>query len=168
MLVKGLPGLYKGHCEIIIRYGPTPAALFLCRESTGSAVDSQHKGPVIQSFHRFIAVSMYYCLNKQATSAKKWDVSALLWRYLNTVWCRYNAVNFLKNIHKRHPIARPLGRGMGCLLGIHHLSDILPEFLQSFMQSLAILDRVITALDCITNNIFAAITPSSIVGYAAI
>ena len=64
------------------------------------------------------------------------------------MWCRYNAVNFLKNIHKRHPIARPLGRGMGCLLGIHHLSDILPEFLQSFMQYLAILDRVITALDC--------------------
>ena len=33
-----------------------------------------------------------------------------------TVRCRYNAVNFLTNIHKRHPIARPLGRGMGCIL----------------------------------------------------
>ena len=62
--------------------------------------------------------------------------------------CRYNAVNFLKNIHKRHPIARPLGWGMGCLLVIHHLSDILPEFLQSFMQYFTILDCVITALDC--------------------
>ena len=32
-----------------------------------------------------------------------------------TVWCGYNAVNFLTNIHKRHAIARPLGRGMGCV-----------------------------------------------------
>ena len=34
----------------------------------------------------------------------------------NTVRCRYNAVNFLKNINKRHPIARPLGWAMGCLV----------------------------------------------------
>ena len=31
---------------------------------------------------------------------------------------RYNAVNFLQNIHERHPIARPSGRGMGCLLWV--------------------------------------------------
>ena len=30
--------------------------------------------------------------------------------------CRYSAVNFLQNPHNRHPIARPWGRGMGCLL----------------------------------------------------
>ena len=35
---------------------------------------------------------------------------------LYTVQCRYNAVNFLENPHNRHPIARPWGRGMGCLL----------------------------------------------------
>ena len=51
----------------------------------------------------------------------------------NTVWCRYNAVNFLTNIHQRHPIARPLGWGMGCLLWIQHLIDILPQFLLLFM-----------------------------------
>ena len=62
--------------------------------------------------------------------------------------CRYNAVNFLTNIHKRHPIARPLGRGMGCLLWIQHLIDILPQFLWLFVQYLILLDRVITALDC--------------------
>ena len=28
----------------------------------------------------------------------------------STVWCHYNAVNFLQNPHKRHPIARLLGR----------------------------------------------------------
>ena len=38
-------------------------------------------------------------------------------RLFNTVRCRYNAVNFLQNIHGRHPIARPSGRGMDCLLG---------------------------------------------------
>ena len=32
----------------------------------------------------------------------------------DTVRCRYNALNFLTNIHKKRPIARPLGRGMGC------------------------------------------------------
>ena len=69
--------------------------------------------------------------------------------YIYTARCRYNAVNFLTNIHKRHPIARPLGRGMGCFLWVHHLIDILPQFLKLFMQYLTILDRVITALDCI-------------------
>ena len=33
-----------------------------------------------------------------------------------TVGCCYNAVKFLTNIHKRHPIAHQLGWGMGCLL----------------------------------------------------
>ena len=46
-----------------------------------------------------------------------------------TVRCRYNAVNFLTNIHERHPIARPLGPAMVCLLWIQHLIDILPQFL---------------------------------------
>ena len=32
------------------------------------------------------------------------------------IQCLYNALNFLTNIHERHPIAHPLGRGMGCLL----------------------------------------------------
>ena len=51
----------------------------------------------------------------------------------NTVRCRYNAVNFLTNIHKRHPIARPLGRGMGCLLWIQRLIHILLQFLHLLM-----------------------------------
>ena len=37
---------------------------------------------------------------------------------LNTVWCRYNAVNFLQIPHKKHPIARPWGRDMRCLLWV--------------------------------------------------
>ena len=62
----------------------------------------------------------------------------------NTVRCRYNAVNFITSINKIHPMARPLERGMGCLLWIQHLIDIISQF----MQNLTILDRVITAHDC--------------------
>ena len=49
--------------------------------------------------------------------------------FATTVRCRYNAVGFLTNIHKIHPIARPLGRGMGCLFLFQHLIDILFQFL---------------------------------------
>ena len=38
---------------------------------------------------------------------------------------------------------------MGCLLWIQHLTDILPEFLQSFIQYLTVLDCILTALDYI-------------------
>ena len=38
---------------------------------------------------------------------------------------------------------------MGCILWVHHLVDILPQFLQLFMQYLTILDRGIMALNCI-------------------
>ena len=46
----------------------------------------------------------------------------------NRVWCRYYVVSILTNIHKRHPIAHLLGRGMVCLLWIQGLTDILPQF----------------------------------------
>ena len=65
------------------------------------------------------------------------------------VWCHYNAVNFLTNIHKRHTIARLLGRAMVCLLWVQPMIDILPHLPQLFiMQYLTILDRIIMALDC--------------------
>ena len=51
------------------------------------------------------------------------------WWLINTVRCHYTMVNFLTNIHKRHPIAWPLGQGMRCLLWIQHLIDILPQLL---------------------------------------
>ena len=65
-----------------------------------------------------------------------------------TVRCRFNAVNYIKRIHKRRPIARPLGRRMGCFLCIQPLIDILPQFLQWCLQYFAVLDRIITLLDC--------------------
>ena len=47
------------------------------------------------------------------------DILWLLYRMNHvtyTVRCRHNAVDFLKKNNKKHPIARPLGRVMGCLL----------------------------------------------------
>ena len=43
---------------------------------------------------------------------------------LNTVRCCYSVVNFLHNIHERHPIAHPSGWGMGCLLWVQPLIDV--------------------------------------------
>ena len=66
------------------------------------------------------------------------------WLNADAVRCRYNAVDFITNIHKRHPMARPLGRGMGCPLWIQHPIDNISQFLQLLMQNLTILDRVKT------------------------
>ena len=70
-----------------------------------------------------------------------------------TVRCHYNAVHFLQNPYIRQLIARPWGRDMRCLLWIQPLIYILPQFLQWCMQYHVILDRVITALDCMHKNV---------------
>ena len=41
-----------------------------------------------------------------------------MYHILVTVETLYNTVNFCWNTHKRHSIARPKGRGMGCLLWV--------------------------------------------------
>ena len=43
------------------------------------------------------------------------------------MWCRYDLINFLQNIHERHPIARPSGQDMGCLLWVQ------PPCLRAFL-----------------------------------
>ena len=82
-----------------------------------------------------------------ASSIQYWSCYSVV--ICNTVWCCYNTVNFLANIHKWHLIAHPTGWGMGCLLWVQPLINILPEFLYLYMQYLTILDHVIMALDCI-------------------
>ena len=62
-----------------------------------------------------------------------------------TVWCRYNAVSSLKNPHKRDPIARPLRRGMGCLLWIEPLIYILSQSVQWWVQYHLVYHHAITA-----------------------
>ena len=44
----------------------------------------------------------------------------------STLWCRYDSVNFHPNSHKRHLIAFPWGRGMGCLLRVQPLIKFCP------------------------------------------
>ena len=92
-------------------------------------------------------------------SSKVWDEITYPFPNFNcatifgTVGCHYNAVNIFQNIYKRHPIAGPSGRGMGCLLWIQHLNDNLLQFLQSFVQYFIILDCVITTPDCTLTHI---------------
>ena len=62
---------------------------------------------------------------------------------------RYNAVRCLQLIYNGHPIARPWGRDMGCLLWVKALINILPRSLQWWMHYRVLLHRVITALHCI-------------------
>ena len=46
-------------------------------------------------------------------------------KVLDRVRCRHNAVNFLINSHNTQNIARPWGRGMGCVLWVWSPIDVL-------------------------------------------
>ena len=76
-----------------------------------------------------------------------------------TVQCRYNG-QFSPEFLKIHPIGRPLGQGMGCILWFQTLIYTLSQSLQWFMQWHVILDRVITALDCIMKSKFPSYCPA--------
>ena len=71
------------------------------------------------------------------------------------MWRRYNAVNFHPNPHKRHPITRPWGRGMGCVMWTLPLMHILPQSLSYHMQNHVMMDRLITAPDCMRHTCFS-------------
>ena len=62
--------------------------------------------------------------------------------------CHHNMVSFLQNPDNRHPIARPWGWGMGCLLWILIPIYVLPQLLECCMWYPVVLDRVTTALNC--------------------
>ena len=67
---------------------------------------------------------------------------------LCTVWCRYNVVSFLQIHRNKHPIARPHGQAMRCLLWRQIPIYVLPQWLEYCTQYRVVLDRVVTALDC--------------------
>ena len=66
-----------------------------------------------------------------------------------TVRCRQNEVSSIQIQHKRQPIARLLGRGMGCRLWVQSFTYILPQSAHWCVRYIVILDRIITALDYI-------------------
>ena len=73
---------------------------------------------------------MYYAYNWHTIQLNRYmrcgeTFKSITTRKSYTVQCCYNAVNLVQNLHKRHPIARPLGRDMGCLLVIQILIYIL-------------------------------------------
>ena len=52
-------------------------------------------------------------------------------------------VNFLQNMHNRHPIACPYGQAMGCLVWLQSLTYVTSLGLSSSMQCCVILEHVI-------------------------
>ena len=59
-----------------------------------------------------------------------------------TMQCRYNAVYFLQNPLKIHPIVRPLGRGLGCILWVQTVIYFRHQSLQRCMLYHPIFYRV--------------------------
>ena len=78
------------------------------------------------------------------------DNISIWWRHNDTTMniIRCSAVITLSVCSKLYTKSTN-GRAIECLLWIQHLLDILPEFLESFMHYLTILDRVVPILDCI-------------------
>ena len=65
-----------------------------------------------------------------------------------TVRCCYDTVNFRPNPPKRHPIARPWGRGMGCLWEY----NLWCKFCLCHMQNHVMLDHAKTAYHSTTKK----------------
>ena len=77
------------------------------------------------------------CINKCSSGSLIWNglfLKSVLTMDTYTVQCHYNVVNFLPNPHKIHPIARPLGWGMGCILWVQTVIYALPQSVQWCMQ----------------------------------
>ena len=74
---------------------------------------------IIHVWTQWCYLSVYVC-----------TVYILMHLISHTVWYLYNTISFLQNPHKRHPIARPLGWGIGCLLWLQTLIYILPQSVQ--------------------------------------
>ena len=104
-------------------------------------MNSPHKWPVTRKLFPFDDVIM----GPGDACRHQWN-DLPQWEHY-TVRCHYNAVNFLQNSHNRHPIARPWGRGMGCLLCVWSIVYVLLLSSQRRMKYRDNLDWIITALD---------------------
>ena len=79
-------------------------------ESNRSNLEEQIQNTIYFARINFIRIIVLMCVPRVCANCETPKEVGYLVR------CRYNAVNFLQNIHERHPIARPAGRGMGCFL----------------------------------------------------
>ena len=88
--------------------------------------------------------------NKQTSTSDTeywgWTYSPGLYLFTYTLWCRYNAVNFHPNPHKRHPIASLQKWGVGCLVRVHPLIKFGPSHCSAVYNMMLYIDCIITAL----------------------
>ena len=78
--------------------------------------------PFVRYVHNSESGTMMRCISINWDTFL-WHIFIDVWRFCyiwfsiwtNTMLCRYNAVNFHQNCHKRYPAARPWGRYMGCI-----------------------------------------------------
>ena len=68
------------------------------------------------SLRQYVISNCYGCIRNALINMHQPSIEMVEKR--NTVETLYNTVNFCWNTHKRHSIARPKGRGMGCLLWV--------------------------------------------------
>ena len=83
-----------------------------------------------------------------------WRLCDVTWVLLLFYYCiiqcgaYHTPKHFLHHPHNRHPIARPWGCDMGCLLWVPNLLHVLCLSLKCCMPYGYVLDRVITAPEC--------------------
>ena len=118
------------------------ALLALCAVNLPVTGQFPSQRPVMLSFGVFFNLRLNKRLRKQSrrwwfietplrSSIRHYNGRPSWWRivivpcdpfhkgFTGTVETLYNTINFCWSTHKRHSIARPKGRGMGCLLWVH-------------------------------------------------
>ena len=105
---------------------------------------------------KFLDQSETFVLLSITFALPAWKVSLMIgnpcratfYRWLSLTHCsvraRYIAVIFLRITHEKHPIARPLGRGMGCDLQVQSLTEVLPLLLLGCVLNRVVYDRDIS------------------------
>ena len=75
-------------------------------------------GKTVQNWEKLLRTIFQAAKSFQKCVSNKNLIGQTRSSFHNTVETLYNTVNFCWSTHKRHSIARPKGRGMGCLLWV--------------------------------------------------
>ena len=90
--------------------------------------------------HTYIDTFIYWFVSLmwlQDTYSLQCDAGHMIRSWNNGIRCMsfyILTVSFPPNTHNRHPIARPQGRALGCLLWVQALTNVLPWSLQRCMR----------------------------------